>query len=736
MDHLLRPRINPLAALEALVFFKQASINDPPDTTGRLEGQFLAPIPDVLAVMAELVKNEFMTIYAYKTYANSLRGMAHHSLAEEFEQHADEESDHADFLLRRMAVLGGPVNVPEIPAPPPATKPEEIVQTLIRVEQEGIAGWRQLKEMVGENNPMYVTIEEYMAKEQEHLDDLWQLMPYEAQTQQISKQASPQTSYGKKLIDFLGGAAAAPIVPGIVGMAGLLNKIPEGLDVPRHVLTGYAAGSLGIPALGMLGAYRHGKSKREDEVKALQLELDNMKRMQEQNAPSSMATNDQGGFEGQGSNLKFAEEQPHGNILNRIGGFFGRNPTVLGALATAASGAQLANSAVPRSADWQTKLMATVGGATLGAITGAAAAEVRQGMNATQLARTGLKVETPFGSTSETGKHLLLQGARSAFAKTANEDPQQWLLNERMQNALQERNEVELYRIQKEQAEQQAAQASQQAQESAAQAQQLQQQVESHTQQMQGVLQQAQMQQQMATQNVQSAVQMANQSATDAMQANQKALQTQQIAVNARSAVQNMRQALMDMASQDPMAGMEQQLQAAGQPAISPMPTAGAGNPAVDPAALQQQQAQEQQMMAEQQAAPQQGAAKTASVEIPAELKDKLKEGLKAVIPPLGGAAFGFALSKTAPVSQKLREMEAKYQEEGSGTLAKAIANMASGLEAMQANPKATVMSGVGLGTAVGQLHRQYKEHRHFADTSDKAFNLANNPPTASFQMR
>jgi bacterioferritin (cytochrome b1) len=151
----------------------------PPDETGVLEGRFALPVEKVLALMGDIVKDEFETIYAYHVYANSLRDLSHDGIAEHFEEHAEDELEHADFLLRRMSVLGGPVSVPDVQAPPASSDPCEIIKVMIRYEQEAIAKWRALLDAVGEN-PMRIRIEDYAARELEHLDDLWQLLPHVA----------------------------------------------------------------------------------------------------------------------------------------------------------------------------------------------------------------------------------------------------------------------------------------------------------------------------------------------------------------------------------------------------------------------------------------------------------------------------------------------------------------------------------------------------------------------------
>ena len=137
---------------------------------------FAAPAAQVLALMADSVKAELETVYAYQTYAQTLRHPARDAIAEHFNEHAEDELEHMDFLLRRMAVLGGSANVPEIEPPPPATDIESIVDHLVNLENIGIGKWQTLLAAVGED-PMRIKVEEYMEKEQEHADDLMQLVP-------------------------------------------------------------------------------------------------------------------------------------------------------------------------------------------------------------------------------------------------------------------------------------------------------------------------------------------------------------------------------------------------------------------------------------------------------------------------------------------------------------------------------------------------------------------------------
>lgn len=204
---------NDIPLAEAAHYFlrlKTAAV-DPPDETGELEGQFAAPVEQVLKLMTEMVENELKTMYAYKAYAASLRDFSHFAVAKEFEEHADNELEHADFLLRRMTVLGGPITLTDIPAPPATTDPNAIVETMVRMEQEGIEKWRALLAMLGDNPTRY-KVEEFLARELEHLDELWQLRPYQGSAQPTSMMTREQAA-PVDMMPANAAPAAAPAAP-------------------------------------------------------------------------------------------------------------------------------------------------------------------------------------------------------------------------------------------------------------------------------------------------------------------------------------------------------------------------------------------------------------------------------------------------------------------------------------------------------------------------------------------
>lgn len=149
---------------------------------------FTAPVEQVINVMIQAVANEFKTQMAYVVYANTLRDLSRHGIAEEFESHAGNELEHAKYLLRRLSVLSPQgVQLPPAEPPPPSSDPHQIIQTMIEYEQQGLITWRQLQQMVGENPTKY-TIEQFLMQEQEHLDELQQLLPQTQGPQQVEQQ--------------------------------------------------------------------------------------------------------------------------------------------------------------------------------------------------------------------------------------------------------------------------------------------------------------------------------------------------------------------------------------------------------------------------------------------------------------------------------------------------------------------------------------------------------------------
>lgn len=182
------------------------------------------------AQLAQMVQTELKTHYAYITYANTLRDLAHHAIAEEFLAHADHETDHAEYLLRKLSVLGPAPTLPDIPPPEPLNDPVQIIQTMIAMEEEGIEGWMQLRDMVGEG-PTQFKIEELLTEEEEHLDELKQLLPEDAAPLEApvdpAAAAAPVEEAPAEAAPPAAPGGAAPPVSVKVGFARALDELSK-----------------------------------------------------------------------------------------------------------------------------------------------------------------------------------------------------------------------------------------------------------------------------------------------------------------------------------------------------------------------------------------------------------------------------------------------------------------------------------------------------------------------------
>lgn len=171
--------IPPLEAADFFVRVKKANWADPPDETGALEGQFAAPLEQVLLKLTEVISAKFKLMVTYHIYAESMRDPAQHAIGEVFHAHAEMERAAAEAYLKRAATLGGPVHLPEIETPPASSDPIGILKIIVRAEQEAIALQRELKDMVGEDNPFRFQIEQFLIEDQHHHDEAWQMLPQE-----------------------------------------------------------------------------------------------------------------------------------------------------------------------------------------------------------------------------------------------------------------------------------------------------------------------------------------------------------------------------------------------------------------------------------------------------------------------------------------------------------------------------------------------------------------------------
>jgi bacterioferritin len=166
-----------------------------PDVTGSLEGKFKVPLEEMIRHLNRIISAEYSQWMRYYHYAIVLKGHCRDALAHEFEEHARQELEHVDVVAMRVVGLGGyPTTDMEHPAPLRDT--DEILEELIRREQEGMQLYREVHALCGDNEGTRQVLEGNMAVEQDHIDELWRYL----KDPTITKAGADQESAGREVV--------------------------------------------------------------------------------------------------------------------------------------------------------------------------------------------------------------------------------------------------------------------------------------------------------------------------------------------------------------------------------------------------------------------------------------------------------------------------------------------------------------------------------------------------------
>jgi bacterioferritin len=193
---------------KAIDLLKSFSKADPkpeePDTTGKLEGKFAIPLNQMIGWLNKIISAEYTQWLRYYHYGMVLRGQARDAIAEEFEEHAEQELGHVAVIGLRVVGLGG-YPIPAIDRPSPLKKTEDILKEMLYHEQQGMALYKQVLGFCGENEGTRQIIESNIEVEQEHIDELWRWLkcPEEVNKADMSagKNTKPSDKQAKREYD-------------------------------------------------------------------------------------------------------------------------------------------------------------------------------------------------------------------------------------------------------------------------------------------------------------------------------------------------------------------------------------------------------------------------------------------------------------------------------------------------------------------------------------------------------
>jgi bacterioferritin len=138
----------------------------------------------VLKLLNEALATEIICTLRYKRHHYMAKGIHAESVAAEFLEHAQEESQHADQIAERITQLGG---APDFSPEGLASRShaeyvegntlEDMIKEDLVAERIAIDSYREMIGYFGQDDPTSRRLmEEILAKEEEHADDLARLL--------------------------------------------------------------------------------------------------------------------------------------------------------------------------------------------------------------------------------------------------------------------------------------------------------------------------------------------------------------------------------------------------------------------------------------------------------------------------------------------------------------------------------------------------------------------------------
>src|SRR5437868_12856723 len=138
----------------------------------------------VLKLLNEALATEIICTLRYKRHYYMAKGIHAESVASEFLEHAQEEQQHADQIAERITQLGG---APDFSPDGLSSRShaeyvegnslEEMIKEDLIAERIAIDSYREMISYLGEEDPTSRRLmEEILAKEEEHADDLANLL--------------------------------------------------------------------------------------------------------------------------------------------------------------------------------------------------------------------------------------------------------------------------------------------------------------------------------------------------------------------------------------------------------------------------------------------------------------------------------------------------------------------------------------------------------------------------------
>ncbi len=151
---------------------------------GAVTENYRADRETVVRVLNEALATEIVCVLRYKRHYYMASGIHAQAVAQEFQEHAAEEQDHADRIAERITQLNGEPNLnPEGLATRSHSEYVEggslleMIREDLVAERIAIESYGEIVRYLGNDDPTSRRLmEEILAKEEEHADDLQRLL--------------------------------------------------------------------------------------------------------------------------------------------------------------------------------------------------------------------------------------------------------------------------------------------------------------------------------------------------------------------------------------------------------------------------------------------------------------------------------------------------------------------------------------------------------------------------------
>jgi bacterioferritin len=153
--------------------------------SGAVTGSYAADRATVLRMLNEVLATELVCTLRYRRHYFMATGLEAESVRQEFLEHAQDELDHADRIAARIVQLDGepnfdPQGLAERSHAEYVTGDslESMIREDLIAERVAIDSYREFLRYLGTSDPTTTRlIEEILAKEEEHAEDLASLRP-------------------------------------------------------------------------------------------------------------------------------------------------------------------------------------------------------------------------------------------------------------------------------------------------------------------------------------------------------------------------------------------------------------------------------------------------------------------------------------------------------------------------------------------------------------------------------